>query len=351
MRSNRNVGGNVVEASGTWSVIRGLGLIENVSDIEHIVIGAENGVPIFVRQVAEVKIGDAFRASALVKGTEEAVGGVVVARYGVSTIDVIDRVKAKLQAIAAGLPPGVRVVPFYDRSGLISRAVDTLKHALLEETIIVTLVHIVFLLHLRSVLIVTMPLPLAVLAAFLGMRYAGISANIMSLAGIAIAIGVLVDAAIVVTENAFRFLEQRRVDPRDRRAVMTTVRDATPGRAADLFLHGDYPAGLSPGLCPHRPGGQAVPSPGLYQDLCRAGRHAAGGDAGAGALYAPAGGGCMAKAPIRAAAAYLGLSPAAALGVAAPRPDAERGRLVFAGAVALLPRIGREFMPPSTRAT
>jgi Cu(I)/Ag(I) efflux system membrane protein CusA/SilA len=217
MRSNRNVGGNVVEASGTWSVIRGLGLIENVHDIEHIVIGAENGIPIFVRMVAEVKIGDAFRASALVKGTDEAVGGVVVARYGVSTIDVIDRVKTKLQAIAAGLPPGVRVVPFYDRSGLIARAVDTLKHALIEETIIVTLVHIVFLMHLRSVLIVTIPLPLAVLAAFLGMRYAGISANIMSLAGIAIAIGVLVDAAIVVTENAFRFLEQRRVDLRDRR--------------------------------------------------------------------------------------------------------------------------------------
>jgi copper/silver efflux system protein len=131
MRSNRNVGGNVVEASGTWSVIRGLGLIENVSDVEHIVIGAENGVPIFVRQVADTKIGDAFQASALVKGTEEAVGGVVVARYGVSTIDVINRLKDKLEAIVAGLPPGVRVVPFYDRSALISRAVDTLKHALL----------------------------------------------------------------------------------------------------------------------------------------------------------------------------------------------------------------------------
>src|SRR5262249_14359176 len=180
-----------------------------------------------VRQVAEVTIGDAFRVSALVKGTEEAVGGVVVARYGVSTIDVINRLKDKLQAITAGLPPGVRVIPFYDRSALINRAVDTLKHALLEETLIVTLVHIVFLLHLRSVLIVTLPLPLAVLAAFLGMRAAGISANIMSLSGIAIAIGVLVDAAIVVTENAFRFLEQRRVDLRDRQAVMATVRDAT----------------------------------------------------------------------------------------------------------------------------
>src|SRR5262247_1225127 len=227
MRSNRNVGGNVIEANGTWAVVRGLGLIKHLGNIEDIVVGAENGIPIFVRQVAEVKIGDAFRASALVKGTDEAVGGVVVARYGVSTIDVIDRVKAKLQAIAAGLPPGVRVVPFYDRSGLIARAVDTLKHALIEETIIVTLVHIVFLMHLRSVLIVTIPLPLAVLAAFLGMRYVGISANIMSLAGIAIAIGVLVDAAIVVTENAFRIMEQRRVDSRDRRAVMATVRDAT----------------------------------------------------------------------------------------------------------------------------
>src|SRR5207249_12269993 len=139
VRSNRNVGGNVIEASGTWSVIRGLGLIENVHDIEHIVVGAENGVPIFVRQVASVKIGDAFRASALVKGTEEAVGGVVVARYGVSTVDVINQVKEKLKALAAGLPPGVTIVPFYDRSGLIERAVATLKHALIEETIIVTL--------------------------------------------------------------------------------------------------------------------------------------------------------------------------------------------------------------------
>ena len=204
MCSNRNVGGNVVEASGTGPGVRGLGLIENISDIEHIVIGAENGVPLFVRQVAEVTIGE-LPASALVKGTEEAVG-VVVARYGVSTIDVINRVKDS-QTIAAGLP-GVR--GDHDRSGLISLAVDTLKHALLEETIIVTLVHIVFCcICARS--IVTMPLPGG--PGGVSARFYGISANIMSLAGIAIAIGVLVDAAIVVTENAFRFLEQRRVDP------------------------------------------------------------------------------------------------------------------------------------------
>jgi copper/silver efflux system protein len=227
MRSNRNVGGNVVEASGTWSVVRGLGLIENTRDLEDIVVAADNGVPIFVRQVATVKIGDAFRAAALVKGADEAVGGVIVARYGVSTVDVIKRVKEKIRALQAGLPPGVTIVPFYDRSSLIERAVHTLRRALIEETIVVTLINILFLLHFRSVLIVTLPLPLAVLTAFLFMRYLGISSNIMSLAGIAIAIGVLVDAAIVVTENAFRFMERRGVNPRNRLRVTETVLDAT----------------------------------------------------------------------------------------------------------------------------
>ena len=227
MRSNRNVGGNVVEGSGTWSVIRGLGLVESPQDLEQVVIGAEHGVPIFIRQVAEVKIGEAFRAAALVKGGDEAVGGVVVARYGVSTVDVIARVKDKIRALEAGLPAGVRIVPFYDRSQLIERAVRTLRRALIEEALVVTLINIIFLLHVRSVLIVTIPMPLAVLTAFLFMRYLGITSNLMSLAGIAIAVGVLVDAAIVVTENAFRFIEQRRVDARDRRQVLETVLEAT----------------------------------------------------------------------------------------------------------------------------
>ena len=154
-------------------------------------------------------------------------GGVVVARSGVSTVEVIDRVKEKIAALQAGLPSGVRIVPFYDRSALIQRAVATLKRSLIEEAAVVTLVNIVFLLHLRSVLIVTIPIPLAVLIAFLFMRYLGITSNIMSLAGIAIAIGVLVDAAIVVTENAFRFIEKRGVNLRDRGAVASTVLDAT----------------------------------------------------------------------------------------------------------------------------
>src|SRR5437773_973752 len=227
MRSNRNVGGNVVEGSGTWSVIRGLGLIESAKDLEQVVIGADNGVPIFVRQVADVKVGDAFRRAALVKGDTEAVGVVVVARYGVSTVEVIDRVKEKITALQAGLPNGIRIVPFYDRSALIERAVATLRRSLIEEAVVVTIVNLLFLLHLRSVLIVTIPIPLPVLIAFLFMRYLGITSNIMSLAGIAIAIGVLVDAAIVVTENAFRFMEKREVDLRDRSAVAATVLDAT----------------------------------------------------------------------------------------------------------------------------
>jgi copper/silver efflux system protein len=236
MKSNRNVGGNVVEGSGTWTVIRGLGLIESVRDLERLVLVAQNGTPIYVAQVADVKVGDAFRVAALMKGTEEAVGGVVVARSGVSTVEVIARVKEKIGALQAGLPPGVRIVSFYDRSSLIQRAVDTLTRALFEEIIVVTAVNVLFLLNLRSVLIVTIPLPLAVLIAFIFMRYLGISSNIMSLAGIAIAIGVLVDAAIVVTENCFRLMEQRGVNPRDRTRVLATVLDASRAVGRPIFF-------------------------------------------------------------------------------------------------------------------
>src|SRR5204862_6519748 len=154
-------------------------------------------------------------------------GGVVVARSGVNTKQLIDAVNARIAQIQPGLPAGVRIVPFYDRSELIEQASDTLRRALIEEILLVTLAHVIFLMHVRSILIVTIPLPLAVLSAFLGMYYAGISSNIMSLAGIAIAIGVLVDAGIVVTENAFRFVEQHQVDPRDRHRVFATVLEST----------------------------------------------------------------------------------------------------------------------------
>ncbi|MFL6333752.1 MAG: efflux RND transporter permease subunit [Pyrinomonadaceae bacterium] len=226
-RSNTNVGGNVVEQAGQWAVVRGIGLIESTADVENIVLGAQNGTPVYVKNVAEVKLGSAFRTGALDKNGREAVGGVVIARYGVNTLEVIEGVKRRLEELKPGLPEGVEIKPFYDRTQLIERATDTLKRAMIEELILVTLAHILFLAHFRSILIVTIPLPLAVLISFLFMKYAGISSNLMSLSGIAIAIGVLVDAGIVVTENAFRFIEQRGVDPRDRPAVWEAVLAST----------------------------------------------------------------------------------------------------------------------------
>lgn len=225
--SNANVGGNVLESNGAWSIVRGVGLIESLQDVEQIVVKAVNGVPVYVQQVATVELGEAFRSASLIKGTREAVGGVIVARAGTNAQQVIDGVKARLEQIGPGLPDGVTIVPFYDRSGLIDRAIGTLRVALLEEVALVTLAHVIFLMHFRSILIVTIPLPLAVLMSFLAMKYTGVSSNLMSLAGIAIAIGVLVDAGIVVTENAFRTIEQRGIDMKDRMAVWRTVREAT----------------------------------------------------------------------------------------------------------------------------
>ena len=226
-KSNSNVGGNVVEQAGQWTVVRGIGLIESTADVADIVIGSSGGTPIYVKNVAEVKLGDAFRTGALDKNGHEAVGGVVIARAGVNTLDVIEAVKKKIEELKAGLPEGVQIVPFYDRTILINRATSTLTRALIEALIFVTLAHIIFLAHFRSILIVTIPLPLAVLLSFLFMHFMGISSNLMSLSGIAIAIGVLVDAGIVVTENAFRFMEKNGVDPKDRKAVWENVLEST----------------------------------------------------------------------------------------------------------------------------
>jgi Cu(I)/Ag(I) efflux system membrane protein CusA/SilA len=223
--SNSNVGGNVVSQNGSWSIVRGLGLIGSLDDIRNIVVASHNGTPVYVKDLGTVRIGDAFRTASLVKNSSEAVGGVIVARTGENTKEVIDRVKEKIREIEPGLPAGVHVVPFYDRSELIVATVGTLRHALIEDILLVTLAHIIFLMHFRSILIVTLPLPLAVLCSFLLMHYTNVTSNVMSLAGIAIAIGVLVDAGIVVTENAFRHLEG--ADTRDRGKVLEIVLRAT----------------------------------------------------------------------------------------------------------------------------
>ena len=207
-RSNNNVGAKVIEVGHTEDIVRGIGLIRGLKDIEDISLGAYNGTPVTLGNVGTVQLGPEFRRGVLDKDGKEAVGGVVVVRYGANAREVIGAIKQKIAEIEPGLPPHVKIVPFYDRSILIDHAVDTLRHALIEEIILVTLAHVLFLWHFRSILVVTIPLPLAVLCSFLFMHGAGISSNIMSLGGIAIAIGVLVDAGIVMTENVIRQAEQ-----------------------------------------------------------------------------------------------------------------------------------------------
>jgi Cu(I)/Ag(I) efflux system membrane protein CusA/SilA len=207
-RSNNNVGAKVLEVGSTEDMVRGIGLIRGLKDIEDISLAAYDGTPVTVGNVASVQLGPEFRRGVLDKEGKEAVGGVVVIRYGANAREVIAAIKQKIDEIQPGLPAGVHIVPFYDRGILIDHAVDTLRHALIEEIILVTLAHVLFLWHFRSILVVTIPLPLAVLGAFLFMKGAGISSNIMSLGGIAIAIGVLVDAGIVMTENVIRQAEQ-----------------------------------------------------------------------------------------------------------------------------------------------
>jgi Cu(I)/Ag(I) efflux system membrane protein CusA/SilA len=236
MRSNKNVGGKVIEAQGAEYIIRGVGLIQSVKDVEDTVVTSRDGVPIYVKNVATVQLGPDFRRGVLDKGGREAVGGVVIIRYGVNPLEVIEQVKKKIEEIAPGLPQGVRIVPFYDRTGLIEETVRTLKRALVEETVLVALISFVFLLHFRSFLIVTTPLPLAILVAFLFTYYMGISSNIMSLGGIAIAIGVLVDAGIVVAENTFRELSERNVNFKDKKAVLDTVMAATKMVGRPIFF-------------------------------------------------------------------------------------------------------------------
>ena len=205
--ANLNVGGKVVEENGAEFVLRGIGLVESPEDLEVVTLKAHDGIPVFLKDVATVQIGGDFRRGALDVNGHEVVGGTVVMRNGENARAVIARIKERLAQIAPSLPPGVTIKPFYDRSELIDHTIGTLKHALVEEVILVTLAHILFLWHFRSILIVTLPLPASILVSFLLMKEAAITSNIMSLTGIAIAIGVLVDAAIVVTENVIRHCE------------------------------------------------------------------------------------------------------------------------------------------------
>ena len=207
-RSNLNVGGKTVEENGMEFIVRGVGLITSAQDLELTVLVERDGTPVYLKDVARVEIGGDFRRGVLDVDGLEVVGGIVVMRTGENAHEVIRQVKEKIAQISSSLPPGVSIKSFYDRSELIDRTIETLKFALSEEILLVTLAHIIFLFHFRSILIVTLPLPVSILISFILMKQFGISSNIMSLSGIAIAIGVLVDAAIVLTENVLRHAEE-----------------------------------------------------------------------------------------------------------------------------------------------
>ncbi|MFC1549887.1 efflux RND transporter permease subunit [Candidatus Neomarinimicrobiota bacterium] len=209
-RSNNDVGGRLIEMAETEFMVRGKGYINSIEDLNNIPIGADNnGVPILLKSVAHIHLGPELRRGLVERdGIGEVVGGIIVMRYGENALAVIDNVKEKLNELKVGLPEGVTINSAYDRSQLIERAIDNLKEKLTEESIVVALVLIIFLMHFRSSFVAIFTLPIGILIAFLIMRYQGINANIMSLSGIAIAIGAMVDAVIVMIENAHKHIEK-----------------------------------------------------------------------------------------------------------------------------------------------
>lgn len=207
--SNNEVGGRSIELSGAEHMIRGRGYIKSAKDIETIAVGGERGTPVLVRDIASVTLGpDMRRGIAELNGNGEVVAGIVVMRYGENALNLIDRVRAKIAEIESSLPPGVKIVTTYDRSDLILGSIATLKQKLIEESLIVSAVILVFLFHVRSALVVIITLPIAIILSFIGMYTLNLTSNIMSLGGIAIAIGAMVDAAIVMVENAHKRLER-----------------------------------------------------------------------------------------------------------------------------------------------
>jgi Cu(I)/Ag(I) efflux system membrane protein CusA/SilA len=213
--SNMDVGGRTVELSEFEFIVRGRGYLKSIADLSNVVLKVENGTPVLLKDVARVELGpDERRGVTELNGEGEVASGIALQRFGQNALDVIDNVKARFAEMATGLPKGVEIIPVYDRSNLIHDAIETLKRTLTEESIVVALVCIVFLLHVRSALVAILMLPVGILMAFAAMKALGIGSNIMSLGGIAIAIGAMIDAAIVMIENAHKHLERSPDKPR-----------------------------------------------------------------------------------------------------------------------------------------
>ncbi|MHB2148475.1 efflux RND transporter permease subunit [Calditrichota bacterium LG25] len=237
-RSNNDVGGRLVEMGETEFMVRGLGYIKSREDVENIPVGVDqNGTPILIKNIANVSIGAELRRGlAEWNGEGETVGGIVVMRWGENALKTIERVKQKLKELEKGLPEGVTIKSAYDRSGLIIRAIDNLREKLVEELLVVALVSIIFLLHFRSAFVAVFTLPMGILISFLIMYFQGINANIMSLGGIAIAIGAMVDAAIVMIENAHKHLERDRGKKEHWQIIMSASKEVGPALFYSLLI-------------------------------------------------------------------------------------------------------------------
>lgn len=237
-RSNNDVGGRLVEMSETEFMVRGKGYIQSIADVENVPIGTDgNGTPILIKNIANVQVGPDLRRGVVDwNGEGETVGGVVVMRFGENALQTINNVKAKLKELESGLPEGITIKTAYDRSGLIERAVEFLEHKLLEESIVVAIIVLIFLLHFRSSLVAIISLPIGILVAFLVMYFQGINANIMSLSGIAIAIGAMVDAAIVMVENAHKHLEKDRGKKGHWRIIIDASKEVGPALFFSLLI-------------------------------------------------------------------------------------------------------------------
>src|SRR5712675_828038 len=211
--SNMDVGGRTVELSEFEFIVRGRGYVKSLSDLSNIVLKVDRGTPVLLKDVARIEMGpDERRGITELNGEGEVASGIALQRFGQNALDVINNVKARLADMASALPKGVEIIPVYDRSSLIYNAIETLKRTLTEESIVVALVCFVFLLHVRSALVALLMLPVGILLAFAAMKALGIGSNIMSLGGIAIAIGAMIDAAIVMIENAHKHLERSTPD-------------------------------------------------------------------------------------------------------------------------------------------
>src|SRR3981189_2296467 len=242
--STNEVGGRLLEMGGAEYMVRGLGYLRSLSDLETVPVATKNGTPVLVRDLGTVTFGPDIREGvAEWQGEGETVGGIVVMRDGMNALTVIDGVKKELAEIKPSLPPGVEVVSGYDRSGLIHASIETLQRDLLEEAIIVSIVIVIFLFHFRSALIPILTLPIAVIAAFIPMYFLHVSSNIMSLGGLALALGVLVDAATVMVENGYRQLSEHQAmeatplsEPRRQRILLDSAKQVGPAIFFSLVI-------------------------------------------------------------------------------------------------------------------